>query len=94
MAKQNKSAMKRKLVYSRRVFSTALYASEIWTLKKGDRDKILALEMYCHRRMLHLSWTLKVKNVEICERLNIKEDLVQFVMKRKLNIRPYSQNEG
>ena len=45
-------------------------------LKKGDRDKILAFEMYCYRRMLHLSWTQKVKNVEIREILNIKEDLV------------------
>ena len=31
------------------VFSVALYASETWTLKKTDRDKILAFEMYCYR---------------------------------------------
>src|SRR6266536_6084175 len=39
------------------VFSTALYACETWTIKKTDRNKILAFEMYCYRRMLHLRWT-------------------------------------
>ena len=27
------------------VFSTVLFASEFWTIKKTDRDKILAFEM-------------------------------------------------
>src|SRR6218665_3061701 len=42
------------------VFSTALYACEAWRLKKTDRDKILAFEMYCYRRSSgatrNLSW--------------------------------------
>src|SRR6218665_1154979 len=29
------------------VFSTALYACEAWTIKKTDKEKILAFEMYC-----------------------------------------------
>ena len=44
------------------VFSTALYACEAWTIKKTDHDKILAFEMYCYRRILHLNWTMKVTN--------------------------------
>ena len=61
-----------------------MYASEAWTLKKTDKDKILTFEMYCYRRMLHLSWTQKINNTEIRDRQNIREDLVQTVMKRKL----------
>lgn len=68
------------------VFSTALYACETWTLKKLDRQKILAFEMYCYRRMLHLSWTQKVTNVEVRKRLKIEDDLFQTVMKRKLGL--------
>ena len=68
------------------VFSTALYASETWTLKKGDKDKILAFEMFCYRRILRISWTQKVKNAQVGNRLNIKEDLVQVIMKRKLTV--------
>lgn len=68
------------------VFSTALYASESWTLKKVDRAKILAFEMYCYRRLLHISWTQKITNLEIRKRLGLKEDLVQAIMRRKLQL--------
>src|SRR6218665_648297 len=68
------------------VFSTALYACDAWTLKKTDRDKILAFEMYCYRRLLQINWTQKVTNGEIRKRLNIKKDLMQAVMSRKLGL--------
>ena len=68
------------------VFSVALYASECWTLKKIDKDKLLAFEMYCYRSILRLSWTQKVKNIEVRERLNIKDDLIQVIMSRKLKL--------
>ena len=53
---------------------------------KTDRKKILAFEMYCYRRILHLSWIHKVTNVEVRKRLNVNEDLMQAVMKRKLGL--------
>jgi hypothetical protein len=68
------------------VFSTALYACETWTLKKTDAGKILAFEMYCYRRILHLNWKQKITNIEVRKRLNIKEDLMQAIMKRKLGM--------
>ena len=55
-------------------------------LKKTDRDKILAFEMYCYRKLLQISWTHKVTNEEIRKRLNIKKDLMQAVMRRKLGL--------
>ena len=51
-----------------------------------DRNKILAFEMYCYRRMLHLRWTQRVTNVEVRKRLNIDIDLLQAVMRRKLSL--------
>src|SRR6218665_802104 len=42
--------------------------------------------MYCYRRMLHLNWTIKVTNKEVQTRLNIKTDLMQKIMKRKLGL--------
>jgi len=39
------------------VFNTALYACEVWMLKKTDRNGILAFKMYCCRRLLQISWT-------------------------------------
>ena len=68
------------------VFSTALYACETWTLKKEDRQRILAFEMYCYRRILQLNWTQKITNAEVRERINSKLDMVGTIMKRKLQL--------
>jgi len=46
-------------------FSVAIFACETWTLKKTDKDMILAFEMHCYRIILQVWWTQKVKNVEI-----------------------------
>ena len=42
------------------VFSTALYACETWTLKMEDKQRILAFEMYCYRRILQINWAQKI----------------------------------
>ena len=55
-------------------------------LKKTDKDKSLAFEMYCYRRMLHLNWTMKVTNKEVRKRLSIKTDLMQTIMNRKMGL--------
>ena len=68
------------------VFSTMLYGCETWTYKKADKDKILAFEMYCYRRVLGIRWTQKVKNEEVRKRLGVKENLMQVIMKRKLGL--------
>jgi len=76
------------------VFSAALYAWGSWTLKKTDKDKILAFEMYRHRRMLHLSWTQRIKNTEIRDTLCIREDFSTDSNEEEANIvRTHSQNE-
>ena len=59
---------------------------ETWTLKKTDQNRILAFEMYCYRRILHLNWTMKVTNHEVRKRLNIKWDIIQTLMGRKLSL--------
>ena len=38
------------------VFSTLLYASETWTLKKADRKKLLSFETQAYRRILGIRW--------------------------------------
>ena len=68
------------------VFSVFLYASETWTLKKRDRDRILALESRCYRRALGIRWPQKVKNSDIHNRMGVKENLLQKVLRRKLTL--------
>lgn len=68
------------------VFSTMLYGCETWTYKKADKDRILAFEMYCYRRVLRIRWIQKVSNDEVRRRLGVKENLMQVIMKRKLRL--------
>ena len=57
------------------VFSTMLYGCETWTYKNADKDKILAFEMYCYRRVLRIRWMQKAKNEEV-KRLAVNENLM------------------
>jgi hypothetical protein len=66
------------------VFSTMLYGCETWTYKKADKNRILAFEMYCYRRILGITWMQKISNDEVRRRLNVKENLMEVIIKRKL----------
>ena len=52
------------------VFPVALYGCETWTIKKADRRKIDAFEMWCWRRLLRVSWTEKRTNKSILQEIN------------------------
>jgi len=36
------------------LFSILLYASESWTPRKRDKDKLMAFDMRCYRQILHM----------------------------------------
>ena len=38
------------------VFGVSLYGSETWTLKEAHKQKLLAFEMRCYRRILEIHW--------------------------------------
>ncbi len=68
------------------VYSIVSYAAETWTFSKEMKKRIRAFEMWTYRRILKISWTEKVKNEVIKERLNLKnrEDLATIIARRKL----------
>jgi hypothetical protein len=68
------------------IFSVLLYGCETWTLKKNDQDRLLAFEMRCYRRILHIRWQQKIRNEEVRRRAKTPRNIVQMVMKRKLNL--------
>jgi hypothetical protein len=47
------------------VWTTFLYGSETWTLKKEDIRKLEALEMWLWRRMEKISWNDTITNEEV-----------------------------
>ncbi len=68
------------------VMSVLLYACETWTLRKKDKDLLLAFEMKCYRRILHIHWHQKITNVEVRRRVGNTRNIVQHIMERKLNL--------
>lgn len=53
------------------VFSIFLYSAESWTIRKSERTKIEAFEMWCWRRMLRIPWTARRTNVCILSQLRV-----------------------
>ena len=41
------------------VFPVVMYGCESWTLKKAERRRIDAFELWCGRRLLRVPWTAR-----------------------------------
>ena len=41
------------------VFPVVMYGCESWTVKKAERQRIDAFELWCWRRLLRAPWTTK-----------------------------------
>ena len=47
------------------VFPVVMYGSESWTVKKAERQRIDAFELWCWRRLLRVPWTARISNQSI-----------------------------
>ena len=66
------------------VMSTLMYGRECWTITSEMEKKLEAMEMWCYRRMLRLSWTKKVTNEEVLKRIREGRTLMKRIRKRQL----------
>ena len=61
-----------------------MYRSERWTVKKTERRKIDALELWCWRRLLRVPWTAKRSNQSILKEISPECSLEGLMLKLKL----------
>ena len=66
------------------VFPVVLYGCESWTIKKADRGRINAFEMWCWRRLLKVPWTAKRSNQSILKEIKPEYSLEGLMLKLKL----------
>src|SRR5215467_15053331 len=66
------------------IFSTVMYGCESWTLRKCDKKKINAFEMWCWRRLLRIPWTARITNECVLNIIKPHLPLVAQIMKLKL----------
>ena len=66
------------------VFPVVMYGYESWTIKKAERQRIDAFELWCWRRLLRVSWTARRSNQSILKEICPEYSLEGLMMKLKL----------
>ena len=66
------------------VWAVLQYGVEGWTLKKSDRNRIEAVEMWYWKKMLSISWQEHRTNDSILTELGLERKLTRRVAKLKL----------
>ena len=66
------------------VFPIVMYGYESWTVKKAERQKIDAFELWCWRRLLTVPWTARRSNQSILKEISPGCSLEGLMLKLKL----------
>ena len=66
------------------VFPVVRYGCESWTVRKAERRRIDALELWCWRRLLRVSWTARRSNQSILKEISPGCSLEGLMLKLKL----------
>ena len=71
------------------VFPVVMYGCESWTIKKAERQRIDAFELWCWRRLLRVPWTTRRSNQSILKEISPEYSLEGLMMKLKLQFFGY-----
>ena len=66
------------------VFPVVMYGCESWTIKKAERRRIDAFELWCWRRLLRVPWTARRSNQSILKEISPEYSLEGLMLKQKL----------
>ena len=66
------------------VFPVVMYGCESWTVKKAERRRIDAFELWCWRRLLRVPWTARKSNQSILKEISPGISLEGMMLKLKL----------
>ena len=66
------------------VFAVVMYGCESWTIKKAERRRIDAFELWCWRRLLRVPWTTRRSNQSILKEISPECSLEGLMLKLKL----------
>ena len=66
------------------VFPVVMYGCESWTVKKAERRRLDAFELWCWRRLLTVPWTARRSNQSILKEISLGCSLERLMLKLKL----------
>ena len=65
-------------------FPVVMYGCESWTVKKAERQRIAAFELWCWRRLLRVPWTARRSNQSFLKEISPGCSLEGLMLKLKL----------
>ena len=65
-------------------FPVVMYGCESWTMKKAERRRIDAFELWCWRGLLRVPWTMRRPNQSILNEISLGCSLEEMMLKLKL----------
>ena len=63
------------------VFPLVMYGGESWTVKKAERRRIDAFELWCWRRLLRIPWTARRSNQSILKEISPEYSVEELMLK-------------
>ena len=66
------------------VFPVVMYGCESWTVKKAERRRIDAFDLWCWRRLLRVPWTARRSNQSVLKEISPGISLEGMMLKLKL----------
>ena len=66
------------------VFPVVMYGCESWTVKKAERRRIDAFELWCWRRLLRVPWSARKSNQSVLKEISPEYSLEGLMLKLKL----------
>ena len=66
------------------LFPVIMYGCESWTIKRAERQRIDAFELWCWRRLLRVPWTARRSNQSIVKEISPEYSLKGLMLKLKL----------
>ena len=76
------------------VFPVVTYECESWTIKKAERQRTDAFELWCWRRLLRVSWTTRRSSQLILKEINPEYPLEGLMLKLKLQYTGHLMRRG
>ena len=66
------------------VWSVLLYGCETWTISRQMEQRLEALEMWCWRRLLKITWVQRISNEDVLRRMGVGKELLLRVRGRQI----------
>ena len=66
------------------VFPVVMHGCESWTIKKAENQRVDVFELWCWRKLLRVTWTVRRSNQSLIKEISPEYSLEVLMLKLKL----------